>query len=68
MNIRQFDDLRYIEAVSQIINYTSHVIGVDQLDQDELEKKLRICIEIYLSKIEKVEQLISVIDNLMSST
>lgn len=32
----------------------------------DLEKQMRICIEIYLSKITEVEQLLSILDSLMS--
>lgn len=38
MNIRQFDDLRYIEGVSHIISYTSHVQNLDPSLLNDLEK------------------------------
>ena len=67
MNIRQFDDLRYVEAIFHIINYASHVPDIEPELQVELERNLRICVEIYLSKIKDVSYLISVLDLLMSA-
>lgn len=50
-SIRQFDDLRFIESLYQILHYTfalhRHQTAVPEL----IERQLRICIEIYLSKI-----------------
>jgi hypothetical protein len=67
LNIRQYDDYRFIEAIFQLINYSAHVRAMDSQLQMDLEKNMRICIEIYLSKIRELDHLISILDYLMSS-
>lgn len=54
MNIRQFDDLRYIEAFSHFISFTARLERLEKGQQEELDKQMRICIEIYLSKIKNL--------------
>lgn len=67
MNLRQFDDFRFVEAIFHIINFSSRIPSLDRVLLSGLEKQLRICIEIYLSKIRDPEQLLSLLDYLMSS-
>lgn len=56
MNLRQFNDLGFIEALMSLINFCSHLNkGIDKLLQADLERQMRICMEIYLSKITDVE-------------
>ena len=50
MVIRQYDGLKYIDGILHIINYSSF-LKPDQHIQRDLDKQLRICTEIYLSKI-----------------
>jgi hypothetical protein len=52
--IRVYSDLRYIEAVSLLVSYSSLHGGPNA----ELEKCLRIFVEVYLSRTTNVELLI----------
>jgi hypothetical protein len=58
--MRHLTDLRYVEAASQIINYSSLMqMELEKaVSSAELEKNLRMFVEIYLSKIKDVELLI----------
>ena len=38
MNIRQFDDFRYVEAIFHIINYSSRIPDMDKHLQADLVK------------------------------
>jgi len=60
--IRVYSDLRYIEAVSLLVSYSSLHGGPNA----ELEKCLRIFVEVYLSRSTNVELLIQAIDSQMS--
>ena len=68
MNIRHFDNLRYIDAIFQVINFMSRLLPqLSPSIQTDLEKQLRICMEVYLAKIPDVVQLLAILDFLMSS-
>jgi hypothetical protein len=50
-NIRQFDDLRFIETLYQLINFTFLHHRYSPALPNIIERELRICIEIFMSKI-----------------
>lgn len=49
-NIRLFDDLRFIDTLNQLINFMYLHQGTSQIPL-VVERELRICIEIYMSKL-----------------
>ena len=64
-NIRQFDDAKFIEAIIQIITFTS--VNQECLTgKVDFDRQFRICVEIYMSKICTIDKLLEILDKTMS--
>ena len=63
-SIGQFDDTKFIEAMIQIIIFTSVNQSFLQTDVD-FDRQFRICIEVYMSKVRSIEKLLDILDKTM---
>jgi hypothetical protein len=61
-SLRQFDDGRFIDSIIQLITF----ISANQLSSltttADYDRQIRICLEIYMSKLRNMEQLLDILD------